>query len=544
MPTDSGWRPAPQGSADLGICRQPLSSQYLDLLNYLCLSWTGNDSTFSTAGSVALNTPTTLTVAVHPASAGAHSAILNLDDATTVGIDAQTLNTVVAAEQFSVSNNYSATHSGTAGRNQVTSYFFNVPAHTPVFKVDLTGGGTTPGTGQIRFLRFHPYGVALDDNSSLSCYNPTSGSCGGSPTSRRTSNPQAGVWEVTVEARRTSDAENAPHTLTASILGATVSPNPDTIASATLGVPVQRSYPIRNVFGQFAGRAVGSTLGCALTGMPSIANGESQQRRVVVTPGSTSLRATIGGTSDLGADLDLFVYNCTTGSCVLAGQSADGDSEESVTIGNPAAGAWIVLVDGYNVPSGSTTFYYVDVFTNSTFGSVAVTDANAVRPANSRVDGAGHRDGERGSGRWPGAARVAWEFEPTPTCWSAPAMSWCRASPRNPLAQTRTPRRSDLAAPSGFVAALPHSGGEERRASVGQFVGPLVARVAGMALDPAPIDIVTRRFGVQASPEIIVLDRLLRGVLPAVALPAVNPLRDAFEHVPAVGVEHDCAGLG
>jgi hypothetical protein len=41
-----------------------------------------------------------------------------------------------------------------------------------------------------------------------------------------------------------------------------------------------------------------------------------------------------------GADLDLFVYNCTSGSCVLAGQSADGDSEESVTIANPAAGTW------------------------------------------------------------------------------------------------------------------------------------------------------------------------------------------------------------
>ena len=48
--------------------------------------------------------------------------------------------------------------------------------------------------------------------------------------SRTTTNPQAGVWEVTVEARRTSDADPAPFTLTASILGATVSPNPDIIA--------------------------------------------------------------------------------------------------------------------------------------------------------------------------------------------------------------------------------------------------------------------------------------------------------------------------
>src|SRR5215216_1773398 len=90
-----------------------------------------------------------------------------------------------------------------------------------------------------------------------------------------------------------------------------------------------------------------------------------QQYQTVVTAGSTSLRATIGGTSDPAADLDLFVFNCTSGTCVLAGQSADGDSEESVTIPNPAAGNWLVLIDGYAVPAGTTTYNYVDVFTNA-----------------------------------------------------------------------------------------------------------------------------------------------------------------------------------
>ncbi len=77
------------------------------------------------------------------------------------------------------------------------------------------------------------------------------------------------------------------------------------------------------------------------------------------------------------------MFNCTTGTCVLAGQSADGDSEESVTIANPAAGAWVVLIDGFAVPSGSTDYDYVDVFANPVFGSVSVTDANALRPAGS-----------------------------------------------------------------------------------------------------------------------------------------------------------------
>ena len=349
------------------------------------LSWTGNDGTFSAPASVVLprGVPTEVVVGVNPASTGVHSAILNLDDPNTAGIEYQTMNAVVASESFSAANNYGITHSGTIGRNQSKSFFFTVPAGAPALKVDLVGGGNTPGAGQIRFLRFHPYGVGLEDNASTSCYNPSSGSCAGSPTSRTVSNPLAGVWEVTVEARRTSDVENAPFSLTASILGASVSPNPDAIASATVGTPVARSYTLTNLFGTFTGRAVGTTLGSAFQGVPTIDNHAQQQRAVTVTPGSTSLRATIGSPSDPAADLDLFVYNCTSGTCVLAGQSADGDAEESVTIANPAAGVWVVLVDGFSVPAGKTTYDYVDVFTNPAFGSVAVTDANALRPSGS-----------------------------------------------------------------------------------------------------------------------------------------------------------------
>lgn len=348
------------------------------------VTWTGNDGTFTSAGSVSLanGAATPFIVNVNPTTAGAHSAVLNLDDPATTGIDYQTMNVVIAAEQFNVANNFTATHTGTIGRNQTRSFFFAVPANTPAFKVDLTGGGTTAGAGQIRFLRFHPYGVAIDSNTSTSCYTPPVANCS-NPNSRTTSNPQAGVWEVIVEARRTSDAENAPFTLTASIFGATVSPDPDVIQTATTGVPVARSYTLTNLFGAFTGRAVGTTLGSALQAIPEIANLQQQQYSIDVRAGSTSLRATIGGTSDPVADLDLYVFNCTTGPCVFAGQSADGDSEESVTIASPAAGTWLVLVDGYAVPAGSTTYNYVDVFTNTAFGSVSVTDANALRPPGS-----------------------------------------------------------------------------------------------------------------------------------------------------------------
>ena len=347
------------------------------------LSWVNNDGTFSSANSIALpkNVPVSLTVNINPATSGPHSAILNLDDPSSAGIEYQTMNVVVAADQFTAGNGYAVTKTDNLGPGQFKSYFFYVPPGTPAFKVDMVGGGAA-GAGALRFLRWHPYGLAIDSNAVSNCYNGAPGGCTtGSPTSRTTANPQAGVWEVTVDARRNSDAVSAPFTLTASILGATVLPNPDVIASATVGVPVARSYTITNLFGPFTGRAVGTTLGSAYRAVPSIANLAQQTYDVMVTAGSTSLRATIGSPSDPAADLDLFVYNCTSGSCVLAGQSADGDSEESVTIANPGAGLWQVLVDGYSVPAGTTTYNYVDVFANPAFGSVSVTDANALRPA-------------------------------------------------------------------------------------------------------------------------------------------------------------------
>src|SRR5215212_3605727 len=65
--------------------------------------------------------------------------------------------------------------------------------------------------------------------------------------------------------------------------------------------------------------------------------------------------------------------------------------------------------------------------------------------------------------------------------------------------------------------------------------------MAGMALDPVPFDSVRRRGVDQFLPQFGILDRLPVGGLPAVALPAVHPPRDAVAHIDAVGIERDPA---
>src|SRR6185503_8303828 len=314
------------------------------------------------------------------------SAILQLDNSSTDGTDYETLNTVIAPDVFTTANGYTVTKTGMAGRNHVDRYFFRVPAGDPVLKVDLAGPDGNPGTGQVRFLRFHPWGLGVDSNASTSCYAPppTGGVCGtGSPYSRTVDGADEGVWEVTVEARRTSDVDWAPYTLTASLYGVSVSPNPDVIPTAQVGVPVPRSSDLHNNFASFTGQAVGSPLGSARKGVFTIANHTQQAYLTTIPAGTTSFRATIGSPSDAAADLDLFVYQCADAACTtktLRGQSADGDAEESVTIANPAAGTWQVFIDGFNIPAGTTTYNYVDIFANPVLGSVSVTDSSAPRP--------------------------------------------------------------------------------------------------------------------------------------------------------------------
>ncbi|MBP2474935.1 subtilisin family serine protease [Crossiella equi] len=342
----------------------------------------GNDGTFSAPRSVELplNTPVKFDVKVNPKSAGVHSALLRLDNPWTPGIDHQGLATVFAPQEFTAAGGFKVTGKGEIGRNQAKSFFVKVPQGASALKIDLAAGGEA-GKGQVRFLRFDPTGVPRDTTSTTNCYNPDGGAgcAGGTPTSRTIANPLPGVWEIVIEARRTSDVKVAPFAFSAEVLGTALTPNPDVIESAALGSVLDRSYKVDNTLAGFTGKVVGGTLASARVERPTIANQASQAYEVTVPAGATSFTATIGKTADAAADLDLLVQNCTSGTCVTAGSSADGDSEESVTVPNPAAGKWRVVVDGYSVPAGSTAYDYVDSFTSAGLGSLQVTDADAVR---------------------------------------------------------------------------------------------------------------------------------------------------------------------
>ncbi|MFF9670463.1 S8 family serine peptidase [Streptomyces eurythermus] len=318
-----------------------------------------------------LNRPVTVKVQAAPGSAGLKSAILEVDDPRTEGVDKQILTTVVVAEP--VKYTYSA--SGSVQRNSTRSYFLTVPEGATSLEVAL--GGLKDGS-QTRFIAIHPYGVPSDTTGTPYCYHNYLDGNGCKPGVRAYADPQPGVWEIEVESRRTSPLLDNPYRLDVSVLGAAFDPETVTVPEAKVGTPVTASWKVTNGYAPLEGTLTGGPLGSAESARPAIKEGETRTTTVTVPAGATSLDVAIGRVSDAAADLDLAVYDAAGKE---VGKSADGDSEEAVSVPSPTAGTYTIEVVGYAVPSGSTDYDYRDVFFSSALGSVTVADQAPVHLA-------------------------------------------------------------------------------------------------------------------------------------------------------------------
>ncbi|MFK0226702.1 S8 family serine peptidase [Streptomyces sp. NPDC090303] len=338
-----------------------------------------NDGTFRILGDdeidLPLNKPVTVKLQARAATPGAHSVILEADDERTEGVDKQILATsIVSADLAGPGYGFSAT--GSVQRNSSTSYFVTVPQGAKTLEVALGG---LKEKSQTRFISIHPVGVGMEDSATTMCYphyNPAN-TC--RPDLRSYANPTPGVWEIEVEARRTSPDLDNPYKLNVTALGVDFDPAVQTVPEAKIGTPAAVQWQVSNRFAGITGTLKGGSLGSQKSETPTIQHHEQQTRTVTIGAGVERLDIGIGNTSDKAADLDLTVL--LDGKQV--GQSADGDSEESVSLANPAAGTYTVVIDGYSVgAAGGTTYDYKDVYYSSALGTVKVDASKPVALAN------------------------------------------------------------------------------------------------------------------------------------------------------------------
>ncbi|WP_308120824.1 S8 family serine peptidase [Paractinoplanes bogorensis] len=338
------------------------------------LSWIGDKRNFKSASTVVLPLNKTVTVPVIvTADEGLNTAILKVDDPATPVVDFEVLNTVIVGDDVKKPS-FAKSYTGAVDRNSTTSFYVTVPEGAKALQVDLSG---IAAGSQTRFIAINPWGVPVESTASTACYTNFSDAAVCKPEERSYENPIPGIWELEVESRRTSPTLRNGFDLTAKVQGVTLTPATVTLPSIQANVPAPVSFTVKNDFGPVTVTAQGGPLGSANRQRPSIADGASQEYTIVVPEGSSRLDVAIGKTSDASADLDLSLYLGDT----LVGQSADGDSEESVSLANPAAGTYTAVVDGYAVPAGTTEYDYLDVYFSPALGSVSVP-ATPVKLAN------------------------------------------------------------------------------------------------------------------------------------------------------------------
>ncbi|MFJ3585074.1 S8 family serine peptidase [Streptomyces sp. NPDC090127] len=333
-----------------------------------------NDGTFRILGDddvdLPLNKPVTVKIQAKPTTTGVHSVILEADDDRTEGVDKQILATSVVASDL-VAPGFGLSAQGSVQRNSHKSYFVTVPEGAKTLEVALGG---LKEKSQTRFISIHPYGVAFESTASNVCYPHYNPGNGCRADLRSYANPTPGVWEIEVEARRTSPDLDNPYKLDVSVLGAAFDPAVQTVPEAKVGTPAAVEWTVTNEFAGIEGKLKGGPLGSAKVETPTIQHHEQQIKTVTVGEGVERLDVAIGNTSDKAADLDLTVLL----DGVQVGQAADGDSEEAVSLVKPAAGTYTIVIDGYSVQAaGGTTFDYKDVYYSAALGSVQVDSAKS-----------------------------------------------------------------------------------------------------------------------------------------------------------------------
>lgn len=355
-----GWQAGQSSQRTITFTRTSGGSKPTDYV----VRWTGNDGSFSSAIKIRLplNTPVRFPVTINVKTSGVHSAILNLDDSMSGARSIyQVMNTVIAAEQFRASENFTVTREGTTEYPGYISYFLNVPENASALKVDVK---IHQGTIKLRFMR--PTGKEFDSPHDTPVRWPPEYHTAGT-FNRIIADPERGVWQVIVENESLrvpgdSETRRARFRITATVYG----------------VEFKSPSKFVNYFAFVDGYFPTTPLGSAFSTRMLIADGDRPIiHEIDVPPGAETLRARIDGPTVKTADVDLYLYFCAK-ECELKAFSSQRGVQERVAIAQPTGGKWKVVIDPVLIPSGALTLDYTDIITHAAFDALPVNGRRLV----------------------------------------------------------------------------------------------------------------------------------------------------------------------
>ena len=335
------------------------------------LRWTGNDGTFAGPPDVVLplNTPVDVQVAISPKTSGVHSALLNLVSPDGVVVH-QLANTVVAAEQLDAHNGFTITRSGEAEWLHSQSYFVHVPAGTPALKVDvrIAEGSVMPSLTRPNG-RFY-YALAQDQFPVRYTRHQNAGAW-----SRVVPNPDPGVWQITMDNCEIIDrsilAGSASFTVSAALLGITVESG-QTRGDLAPDFSQRAELRFTNSHASFVSEIANLGLASVFAGAVTFAGSEPIEYELEVAPGTTRVGASIADPGVARADVDLYLFDCTAGECVLRDFSTGTGASEQVAVDSPPAGKWKIVIDLFSANDRRNSIRYKDYLLHPAYGRIDV----------------------------------------------------------------------------------------------------------------------------------------------------------------------------
>lgn len=366
------------------------------------LRWIGNDhDTFASPATVTLprGEPVSVPITVAPDSAGAHSAILVLENDAVPGFAHRMLATIVAGQPLSAANGFTHELKAEVPRPEMRSFFYDVPEGVQALRVDVR-------------QQAREVAVAIVRPDTRTADAARSGS--GRSATYDVTDPMPGTWEIrladladvrefdAMEAETGEPVPPTPVTLTVSAIAVTG----DLAMNADGGGSGEATLSLASSMAKFTGTAAGLPLGGVRRERPTLRDRQQLQYEIEVPEGAHALHVRVSDIAAADADVDLYVFDCTGEECRNPETDSDPVGDEIVTILNPKAGTWKVVVDGAAIPSGSTTLAYEDVIFHPAWGSVASADVPAERETGARWSAPAHvwQSGSLPDGRQPFAA--------------------------------------------------------------------------------------------------------------------------------------------
>ena len=375
-----GWSAGQSGQRSIVLSRTSGESNPLTFH----LRWLGNDGTFSspTEISLPLNTPVTIPVVINAKTPGVHSAILNLDRPGGASAIYQIMNTIVVAHQFIARSRFTVTEKAQAEWMKESSWYLNVPAGARALKLDvkIAQGNVMPFLMRPSGAFYWPLAMKP---------TPPTEYQGTGTWSRIVPWPDAGVWQLVIANKNTSEKarlaspNRAIVEMNATILTTLATQTTKPLELLSGDSNYTRDVTFTNQLGPFFGGVADLPLGSAFSETATInANSPPRIFEITIPPGTRTLNARIDGVNEASADLDLYLFDCTNGTCKLKDFSTNDRTNEEVDVADPAAGKWKVFVDPYSVEA-RTKFIYFDFFSHPAFGGLKSIGKSSYRPSGS-----------------------------------------------------------------------------------------------------------------------------------------------------------------